>query len=174
MCGCSVHKAGSDQISTAHSIMPWWCAIQGVQYMGKCCSPYLLEYSTGRLWRSDGAFNEIVLVFQENEYVVEGALKEFHSSFQLQHILPQWEQRGLPVFEGGMFNKTHSYSQVLYLLIAECVSAKLWIRIYCHDVHMLRSCSNVQAAHSSTDSQDWKSCAVLEANKTRAASQKNP
>lgn len=53
---------------------------------------------------------------------MESALKEFHSSFQLQHILPQWEQRGLPVFEGGMFNKTHSFSQVLYLLIAECVS----------------------------------------------------
>ena len=45
----------------------------------------------------------IFFVFQENEYVVESALKEFHSSFELQHILPQWEQRGLPVFGGGEY-----------------------------------------------------------------------
>ena len=35
--------------------------------------------------------------------MVKNALEEFGSSFELEHILPQWEQRGLPIFEGGKF-----------------------------------------------------------------------
>ena len=38
---------------------------------------------------------------QENECVVESALADFGFTFELVHILPEWDSRGLPVFRGG-------------------------------------------------------------------------
>ena len=46
--------------------------------------------------------NGLLLIFQENETVVERALLRFKDRFSLMNLLPSWENRGLPVFEQGM------------------------------------------------------------------------
>ena len=43
------------------------------------------------------------LLFQENEMVVERALKRFDDKFSLLDLMPSWEHRGLDSFEFGLF-----------------------------------------------------------------------
>ena len=40
-------------------------------------------------------------MLQENEEVVHKALQEVGSAFELEHSLPEWPCRGLPLFPGG-------------------------------------------------------------------------
>ena len=42
---------------------------------------------------------------QENELVVQAALRK-NSSFKLVGFMPQWKQRGLPIFEEGRETQT--------------------------------------------------------------------
>lgn len=42
--------------------------------------------------------NTVNYFFQENECVVAEALEYYSSTFHLAHILPEWRNRGLPIF----------------------------------------------------------------------------
>ena len=47
-------------------------------------------------------FRSVTFTFiQENEMVVQRALQQFQSSFILEHAMPEWTGRGLPMFDGG-------------------------------------------------------------------------
>ena len=43
----------------------------------------------------------VFIILQENEMVVQKALEEFGTKYVLDFAMPEWEERGLAVFDGG-------------------------------------------------------------------------